>query len=433
MRFLAPFLIFIFFSLSAEGQFVDLQIVDENDQPVIGAIAIDFLDKEYGPSDSRGIIRFPYDGGSLVQIFKEGYYIKVVELDWTSMKQSNLKVVLQSNDLKLDEVSVSAKRVPFTDTLLVQDFEFQDTNLFVLGYDYLVLSNLDWRVKWKSNNKGDYTKLERDPRGNIFLLNDDSASQVLIRANHIYFYPAVAIGQYNSYIKPLVAVIGESLILRNIQAEQMPLPISPYRPGNKGKSMTFPPFHNQGVEFFIYRKGKEPKPFYFSVDTNAVLLAHDAFMDAFNIAASMETHYDQFGVWQHEKLFDLDQAQKIYRRGYAKDLPIPIFKQEEQYLLFDRFKDSIIVLDHQAKINASHPFSIDDDFKDPLIIQDYSSDRLFALKEKRGMVSLFAIHQYRLSESQKVSLFARETKVHSEWLFFVDESNYLRRQKLQLP
>jgi len=433
MRFLAPFFLLFFFSLAAEAQFVDLQIVDENDQPVIGAIAIDFLDKEYGPSDKGGIIRFPYDGGSLVQIFKEGYYIKVLELDWTSMKQSRLKVTLQSNDLKLDEVTVSAKKIPFTDTLLVQDFEFQDSNLFVLGYDYLVLSNLDWRVKWKSSNKGDYTKLERDPRGNIFLLSEDSASQVLIRTNHIYFYPAVALEQYNSYIKPLVAVIGENLVLRNIRAEQMPLPISPYRPGNKGKSMTFPPFHNQGVEFFIYRKGQEPKRFYFSVDTNAVLLAHDAFMDAFNIAASMETHYDQFGVWQHEKLFDLDQAQKIYRRGYAKDLPIPIFKQEGQYLLFDRFKDSIIVLNNQALITETHPFNIDDDFKSPLIIQDYSSDRLFALKEKRGMVSILAIDQYRLGGAQKVALFARETKVRGSWLFFVDESNYLRRQKLQLP
>lgn len=433
MRLLAPFFLIFIFSLSAEAQFVDLEIVDENDQPVIGAIAIDFLGKEYGPSNKEGLIRFPYDGGSLVQIFKEGYYIKVMELDWRSMKQSRLRLSLQSNDLKLDEVVVSAQKVPFTDTLLVQDFEFQDSNLFVLGYDYLLLSNVDWRLKWKSYNKWDYTNLERDPRGNIFLLSEDSASQVLIRANHIYFYPAVAIEQYNRYIKPLVAVIGESLVLRNTQVEQMPLPISPYRPGDKGKSMTFPPFHNQGVEFFIYRKGKEPQPFYFSVDTNAVLLAHDAFMDAFNIAASMETFYDQHGIWQHEKLFDLDQAQKIYRRGYAKDLPIPIFKQAEQYLLFDRFKDSIIVLNDQALITESHPFSIDDDFISPLIIQDYSSDRLFALKEKRGMVSLFAIDQYRLSGAQKVSLFARETKVHGDWLYFVDESNYLRRQKLQLP
>lgn len=433
MRGLVPIICALFFGLGLEAQHVDLIIQDQEGRPIAGALIIDYLGNEYGPSNLEGFIRFPYEGGSLVQVFKEGYYIRALELNWTEMTQSQRRITLERNDIKLQEVVVSAQKVPYTDSLRVRDFDLQDSNLLVLGFRYLVLSNLDFDLKWQSPNAQDYLSIERDPRGNLFLLSKDSASQVLIRADHIYFYPPVAKDQYNRYIKPLAAEMGESLILQNMNPEAMPLPVSPYRPGDRGKSMTFAPFHNQGVEFFIYRKGQKPERFYFSVDTNAVLLAHDAFMDAFNIAAGMERNYDLYGVWQHEKLFDLDQAQKIYRRAYAKEIRTPIFKQEDQYILFDRFADKVVCFDGQGKEIAQHPFHIDDDFIKPLIIQNRLDEHLYALKEKRGMVRLYPIKDYQLQGFQKVGLFARETKVHGSWLFFVDESNYLRRQKLSIP
>ncbi len=420
-------------SLSTSAQNRSIKVIDESSQAISGAIAIDYLGREYGPSNETGILEIPAEGGSMIQVFREGYYIRIIDLSGKRSDQAPILVRLKSNELNLQEVTVSAKRIPFTDTLRVRDFDFQDTNLLVLGYKYLVLANPEMKLKWSIANERNYRSLERDPRGNLFLLTKDSASQVLIRGELLYFYPPVSIIQYNQYIKPLSAVIGGALVLRNIQEEQMPLPISPFRPGNQGKSMTFPPFHNQGVQFFIYRQGEDPQEFYFSVDTAGVLVAHDAFMDAFNIAAGIERYFDSFGIWQHEKLFDLDQAQKIYRRAYAKDLPIPIFKRKEEYLLFDRFQDKIVVFDQDGIETEAHPFVIDKDFWSPLIVQDYESEELFALKVRRGMVSLQAIEDYGLSSSQKLKLFAKEVKVKGDQIYFIDESNYLVRINRSVP
>jgi hypothetical protein len=428
---MSRFLVLLFFlGLSQQLQAQqNVQFVDPQNNPIEGVVIISYLGKEYGPSDASGYIRnLAPEVGSMVQVFKEGYYIKVLELDWQTPPSEDIILRLQPNDISLEEITVSAKRIPFTDTLRVLDFDFQDTMLLVLGYDYLVVSGPDLKAYWTLENRQEFERLERDVRGNLFLLSEDSANQVLLRSNYIYFYPAVSIDQYQTYIEPLAAEMGTALVLRNNRPEQMPLPISPMRPGNQGKSMSFPPYHNQGVEFYIYRQGEEPKPFYFSVDTASLLLAHDAFMDAFNIAASMERFYDQYGVWQHEKLFDMDQAQKIYRMYYAKPLPMPIFQQGPEYWLFDRFTDVIVVFDAQGHEKDRFPFNIDEDFHSPLIIQDYRTGKLYALKEKRGMIYLHPFAGRQILPGSKVSLFAKETKVWQGRVYYIDEYNFLKLQ-----
>lgn len=405
------------FQLSAQ---VDVQFVDPQQKPIAGVVLVNYVGKEFGPSDAKGWIRkLPPEAGSVLQAFKEGYYLKSLQID--GAKSTVFQVVLQPNDIALAEVTVSAKSLSFTDTLRVLDFDFQDTLVLVLGYDYMVLANLNLKPIATFRNKQDFRSIERDVQGNLFLLSKDSVSEVFLRARHALFYPAVSIEQYQTYIEPLAAVIGGSMVLRNNRFEQMPLPISPMRPGNQGKSMSFPPFHNQGVQFYIYRKAREPEPFYFSVDTAALMLAHDAFMDAYSIAASMEKYFDEFGIWQHEKLFDIDQALKIYRMYYAKPLPIPIVKQGNQYWLFDRFIDQVVVFDNSAREVAHFPFTIDDDFLAPLILLDPKTERLYALKEKRGMVFLHPIKDQQIQMGTKVSLFARETKVWQNTLYYIDE------------
>lgn len=417
--------------MALSAQSIDVKITDQKGQPLADAILINYLGREYGPSNSEGlIIGLSADAGSLFQVFKEGYYIRVVEVDWSVLGDAPLVLELEPNGITLLEVNVSAEKVSFADTLRVQDIELHQQTILVLGYEYIVLSDLDLQAKLSVPNPRKFKSVERDPRGNLFLLTKDSVSQVLVRDDYLYFYQSVAIEQYRRFIKPIAAEIGDALVLRNLQPEQMPLPISEFRPGNRGKAMTFPPFHNQGVQFFIHREGMEAEPFYFSADTNAVLLAHSAFMDAFNIAAAIEKLYDKHGILNHRKLIELDQAQKIYRNGFAKDLPIPIFKREGYYLLFDRFQDEVVVFNEKALEVERHPFVIDDDYIDPLLIQDYQSGALYALKDRRGMVSIYPIEGYRLGEAQKLVLFARETKVHGEQVFFIDESNYLVGQKL---
>jgi len=418
--------VFVVLGFGAQAQ-LNVQFVDPQGEAIEGVILISYLGQEYGPSNDRGFIYdLAREIGSTVQIFKEGYYIKVWQIDWENSSQNTVQLVLQPNDIALEEITVTAEKVPFTDTLRVADFDFQDTLMLVLGYDFLVLAGLDLEPYWSIRNNNDYQTIERDVRGNLFLLSADSATQVVLRGEFVFLYPPVAREQYQTYIEPLAAEIGDALVLRNNRQEQMPLPVSEMRPGNQGKSLSFPPFHNQGVQFFIYRKGEEPVQFYFSVDTAAVLLAHDAFMDVFNIAAGMEATYDKFGVWQHEKLFDLDQAQKIYSMYYAKPLPMPIFNYRGQSWLFDRFTDEVVIFNSMAEEVDRFTLVIDDDFKSPLIIQDYRSGELFALKEKRGMVFIHPIENRRIRTGRKVGLFAKETKLWQGKVFYIDEYKFLQ-------
>ncbi|WP_421751267.1 hypothetical protein [Croceimicrobium sp.] len=407
------------------GQYLDLELVNSKGDAVEGVIAIDYLGQEYGPSNARGTLRIPETAGSAVQLFKEGYYIKLLQLDWTELASRKVRVELQSNAMELAEVEVRARVIAFTDTLRVQDFDFQNEMLLVLGYDYLVLAQPDLKALWSLANHADYTSLERDPRGNLFLLSEDSASQVILRSDQLYFYPAVSRSQYGQYIEPLVAQMGNALVLRNNQMESMPLPVSEFRPGTQGKSMSFPPFHNQGVQLFIYREGKEAEEFFFSVDTPAVIAAHQAFMNAYSIAAGIEKVYDMYGVWQHEKLFDLDIAQKMYRKAHAQYFPTPMFQVKDEFWLFDRYNDQLVVFNAEGHQQKAIPFSMGEEYIAPLVIQDYQQKHLYALRERRGMVYLYPFDGKQLERGQKVSLFARETKVYDGMLYYIDEYNFL--------
>lgn len=429
--------IYLFLCLALLGghglysQSIEFKIEEQNGQPIQGALVISYLGLEYGPSDSNGWVKVPESAGSQVQIFKEGYFIKLIELDWNDIEDgSQQKIILQKNDIQLLTAEVSAEKLPFTDTLRVRDFALQDSLILVLGYRYLVLANLRMDVLLYLPNELGFQSIESDPRGNLFLMLNDSVVQVYLNKEMLYFYPAVGRPQYRQYIEPLVAVSQGRLILRNNRIESMPLPISPYRAGDQGKAMTYPLYHNQGVQMFIFEEGQAPREFYHSVDTQAVIYAHDAFMDAFNIAARMERLFDEYGVWNHPKLIELAEYQKIYRNAFSKYRPTQVFPYQNGFVLFDHFVDKVRHLDAKGALLWEEDFLIDDDFINPIIIQDLLSQDLFALRRKRGMVYLHPIQDFKMKAGIKVDLFAKETKLRGNRLFYINESNYLKHQIL---
>lgn len=412
-----------------QAQTRGLRIIDEQGNPILGAVAISYLGEEFGPSNAEGQIDLERNIGSQAQIFKEGYYIKLVELNWDLIKEGvYTDIQLQKNDIELLRVEISAERIPFTDTLRVLDFEIQDSLILVLGYEYIVLANLKWDVFLYLPNSADFEKLERDPRGNTFLLNADSVVQVYLNREMLYFYPAISREDYRQYIEPIVAVDQGRLILRNNKIESMPIPIRATRAGTRGKAMNFPLYHNQGVQMFLYEKDKEPIEFYHSIDTQAVVYAHDAFMQAFTIAKYIEHVFDEFGVYPHQKLFDLSTAQKLYQNGFAKYHPTQVFPYDEGFILFDQFIDRVRYLKPDGSIVWEKPFLIDKEFINPIIIQDLESEALFALRRKRGSVFVHPLKDFQMGSGYFVELFAKETKVRGRELYFVDESNYLVRK-----
>ena len=428
-RFLGYFLVVL--SFSAFGQSQSLRIFDENNRALQGAVAINYLGQEFGPSNTLGLIKLPPTAGSQLQIFKEGYFIKRIELNWERVEENLVSEIrLQKNDIELLTVEVSAERVPFTDTLRVLDFEIQDSLLLVLGYDYIVLANLNWDVLLYLQNKADFEALEKDPRGHIFFLHQDSVVQAFLNEEMLYFYPAISRDDYRQYIEPIVAAHDGRLILRNNKIESMPIPISATRAGDRGKAMTFPLYHNQGVQMFLYEKNHEPIEFYYSVDTQAVVYAHDAFMEAFEIAKRIEFIFDEYGILDHRKLLDLNTAQNLYQNGFSKYRPTQVFPYEEGFILFDQFIDKVRYLRVDGSLVWEKEFVIDKEFINPIIIQDLTSNALFALRKKRGSVFVHPLHDFQLGSGFFVELFAKETKVRGDELYFINESNYLVRKKM---
>jgi hypothetical protein len=417
------------YSLQAQDRLL-LKFVDAQQKPLSGVTVINYLQQEFGPSDAKGLVVLPANAGTVVQAFKEGYFIKLLELDWSKVTSTAVPITLEVNDQQLELITVRGKQRLFTDTLRVRAFDFQDSLLLVLGYRHIVLANTSLKAKWSIPNTMGYINLVRDPRGNLFLLSEDSVSQVLLRKNQVYFYPAASIGDYHQYIEPLAAVIGESLILRDNRPQEIPLPVSPFRPGSRGKSMTIAPFHNQGVQFLKYQQGQKAQEFYYSQDAEAIEYAHSAFMDAFAIAATMERFFDQFGYYKPGVIFELSLAQRIYQNGYARYLPTPIHKVSEDYWLFDRFKDSVIVFNKEGQRTRQYSFNIDKTFCSPLVLQDYKTQQLYALKVKRKVVYLHKLNHLTLASGIRVDLFAKKTKVFNNVLYFINESNYLVRKNL---
>lgn len=167
IRYLSLF--FLICSFSAFSQTQSLRILDETGQPLKGAIAINYLGQECGPSAASGLIELPRTAGSQLQIFKEGYFIKLIELNWDQVQEGLVSDIrLHKNDIQLLTVEISAERIPFTDTLRVLDFEIQDSLILVLSYEYIVLANLNWDVLLYLENKADFEALGKTLKDMFF-------------------------------------------------------------------------------------------------------------------------------------------------------------------------------------------------------------------------------------------------------------------------
>lgn len=366
--------------------------------------------------------------GDYFQLISEGHFIKSLSLDWSLVSSKETQIIyLQPLQLNLAEVEVVEKGIRFWDTLLVDDFELLNEKLLVLGDDYIVFSDLDGQVKKVLSNRFSFKRLEKDPRGNVFAFYEDSVVQIYEQEDKIYFYPAFPVEDYNTYIAPLSAVIGEALVLRNARPLIYPLPISPFRPGTRGKALSHPPLHNKGIEYIIYAKGQEPKIFYRSIDTAALEAAQLAFNQYFGVAARIEKLYDEYGILDNAKRFELDILRKQYQNYYAKFIPFPIVARAGSTWIFDHVKGLVQEIDAESlALGKSIAFPFPEKPKEELIVSDQLSSSLFMVEERRGMVSVYPIGEdWKLGSRIELGLFATELKVAQQKLFYISEKNYL--------
>ncbi len=427
------FLILAFGTGLLKAQQINYRVKDQSSGASVRVLVLNAQAQPLFKTEKANFTLRPSDG-DYFQLISENHFIKSLTVDWSALKGSESQVIeLQALELNLKEVEIVEKGIRFWDTLLVDDFELIDDNLLVIGDDYLVFSDLEGRVKKLLNNRFSFKRLERDPRGNVFAFFQDSVIQVYQQKDKIYFYPAFRVEDYNTYISPLSAVLGEALVLRNVRPLLYPLPISPYRAGNRGKSLSHPPLHNKGVEYFMYQEGREPALFYRSVDTAAVEAAQLAFNQYYGLAAHIEKFYDEYGILDNAKRFELDILRKQYQNYFAKFIPFPIVSRFGSVWVFDHIKGVVQEIDKESlALGRSIPFAYPSKLQPTLIIENKSASSFYLIEEKRGMVSIYAIlEDWSLAPRQEVGLFATELKASQNKLFYISDKNYLISKTLK--
>ena len=372
--------------------------------------------------------------GDYFQLISEDHFIKSLSIDWSLVSSKETQIIyLQPLQLNLAEVEIVEKGIRFWDTLLVDDFELLNEKLLVLGDDYIVLSHLDGQVIKILINRFSFKRLEKDPRGNVFAFYEDSVVQIYEQEGKIYFYPAFAIEDYNTYIEPLAAAIGKSLILRSVRPVVYPLPISEFRPGNRGKALSHPPFHNKGIEYTLYSKGEVPRTFYRSIDSAAVEAAQLAFISYYQLASEMERFYDLYGFIDNIRRFELDIMRKQYQNYYAKFISFPLIKREASLWVYDHVRGVINEFDTVSfKLQATRTFPFPKKPQPNYILPDQSNEDLYLVDESRGSISIAGIlDSSRLGVPIDLGLFATELKVIKGRVFYISDKNYLISKSLK--
>jgi hypothetical protein len=428
-----PLVLFLLAFGSLGAQSLQLEFRDVESQAAVKVQVLNALGRSVIKGESA-FISLSVEEGSYFQFISDRHFIKSLTVDWASIELGAKQVIyLQPLRIDLQEVEISAKAILFWDTLLVNDFEFLGENLLVLGDGQIVLSNLEGKVIKLLKNGYAFKRLEKDPRGNVFAFYQDSVIQIYYQGDRLFFYPAFPQEDYNTYIEPLSAVIGNSLVLRRASPILFPLPISEFRPGNRGKALGHPPYHNKGIEYIIYTKDAKPVLFYTSVDSVAMEAAQLAFFSYYGLAASLERFYDEYGYVDNERRFQLDILRKQYQNYYAKFIPFPIVKRFGSWWVFDHIKGVVQQIDSNTYVlGEAIPFSFPKKPSEDLILENEEGGQFYLQELKRGMVTIFPIREnWQLGSAIELGLFATELKISKETLFYISDKNYLISKSLK--
>ncbi len=406
-------------------------VIDNNTQRLVNTAAVYSSpngEKLLEVSDSGTFTLIPAYGFDF-EVRAPGYYVYSFSVDWEVQDTLPLTktIPLVSHSMILQEAEVLGRSVKAVDTLRITDFDMWSKGLVLLSGKTLLVSDFKADIKYAIKTPLKYRKLERDVRDNLFLFSKDSVYQVFVTDTQVYFYQPFPLHQYESWIDPLELVLGERLIMRHSMPVEYSIPVSGVRTGNVTEiTVQHPPYHNKGVDYICFEKGKSPRVIFTTLDTVGYWAAQDAFQDYLAVCIEIEQQFDLNGYYDVRRMFERDVELRTYQHLYAKWIPYPLYKKRDTICVFDHQHEKVFFYDLGFNPIGQKTYSFPKKRRDPLIIQDLATEELYQYQEKSGMVYISKISEsWQVQNPVEVALFAKELKIFQKQLYYLDEHDKL--------
>lgn len=349
-------------------------------------------------------------------------------------KDTLILIVMNEKKIDLKEVEISASNIELITKekrIWITDYEFWNDNIITLNLDEnnrkLSLINHSDSLIWETELNGSIARSKRmykDFMSNIYLLSDDSAFQVTNKNESIYFFPGVALADFNKLILPSMGKCGDKIIYRV------------YGP------------HNKSVYYYLINQEKK-ELLYSQRDVESEMYCDDIFKEAYKngnpFSAKEEGNLDSYpiitdngtsnnnrsdwklGISQRtiDKRFDLD----FYFKILALPLETHLFKIEDKIYIFDHFASKLLVYDCDGKllhdINTFYPKRKDIVSKQ-LILAENKKD-VYALFLNDGLYSIQQIDlisgKLKGSEFKINQPFVEKMNVYNNQIYFIYKPN----------
>lgn len=378
-------------------------------------------------NDGSFCIHIPAKGE--IKISFVGYEPTTIKMNILDTAKTIFKtIVLTAKSLSLPEFEVNASQlntVTKEKNIFVRDYEFMGNNILTLSMKEnerkLSLITLDDSLIWETNlTNGMFrcTKFYKDFLSNTYLLTDDSAFQITNKDNEIYFFPGVALADFNKTIIPSLAMCDQKIVYRV------------YGP------------HNKSVYYFLIKDGKEQLLFS-QRDAISEMYCNDIKKEVYSHTDSHSVKYetiaDQTYSTKRKNMMKENEVNMrvssdyfdniFYYKIMAQPIETHLLKIEDTIYVFDHFVSMINIYACDGKLiqklNTHYPKRKDIVAKQ-LILANNKKD-VYAVFNNDG---LYSIQQIDLEtgklKGKEIIInypFVEKIRIHGSHLYFLYKQN----------
>ncbi|MGB1040130.1 MAG: carboxypeptidase-like regulatory domain-containing protein [Flavobacteriales bacterium] len=412
--------VFLFLSCSLSSQILIGSVIDEEDNPLIGATILNLNSKKGTVSDGTGRFILETYSGDYIQLSFIGKKTRVKQISVTKQDTIYMIFVLEEDVNKIKEFTVSGKRIK----KVAGDFKEYILDYLPLPDDKIVVLKKQKRTYYLSLEEMDTTyykrkidfdkpkRFVRDCYGNVHLICKEKAHQLWLTDTIMPLYE-VSHKQFDKFLKPLLFCDDYQVITRK--------------------------FSNHNKLFQIHHvetSSKTPKLLYKTYDKEAEKIAagwYNQIIAHYYANTPTEQNIIENEVWDGNvislQVDDRESNRMIswYLKVRARELNIQSFSTEKNVYIFDLQTDSITTLSVLRDTKTKVKTDIDNITSSTKIIHDKSTNRFYYFKENNAIAKLYEINPVTGKSNKVITLnevkFIKNLKIQGGWLYFLKKKS----------
>ncbi|MFZ4400275.1 MAG: carboxypeptidase-like regulatory domain-containing protein [Bacteroidales bacterium] len=361
-------------------------------------------------SENDGSFCIHIPAKSEIKISFVGYESTTIKMNILDTVKTIFKtIILTAKSVSLPEFEVNSTQlitVTKEKNIFVRDYEFMGNNILTLiikeNERKLSFITLDDSLIWETNlTNGMFrcTKFYKDFLSNTYLLSDDSAFQITNKDNEIYFFPGVAIADFNKTIIPSLAMCDQKIVYRVY--------------GSYYKS----------VYYFLIKEGKK-RLLFSTKDVESEIYCNDIFNEILSNPTPPFAKYEG-NMRMVTDYFNYDYFKKIL----VQPIETHLFNIDDSIYVFDHFKSKMYVYNYDAKLlnEIMLYYPKRQDFVAKQLILANNKKDVYAVFNNDG---LYTIQQIDLKTGKlkgneiKINYpFVEKIRIHGNQIYFLYKQN----------